>query len=301
MELLQNFWKKYELAFEYTRIKIEPKMFLLIGLVSSVFMFFLGYLISYLIFGDPDFILCILLVIVVLDFFLGYPFMVFDRRISKIEEKLPDVLFHLATTVRAGGSLETALQDVAKMRYGPIVEEIKETIREMKEGKTFEDAFLSFGRRTHSKLCRRVATIIVTAKRSGAGFVDALTSISEDIRDVHRIARERKSKTTMQVIFLIVAGVIISPAIFGLVSSISKFMAKANPYQESGPLIYVLDPLFKTYILTCGILVAFGVSMIREGKLIKALPYVPLFLLVSYIIFTFVSTFAMSMVTGAIV
>ncbi len=307
-EKLNKFWKIYCEYHQYDPFrKIDPKIFL-IGMIFGGFIiglgvyFAFGFLLNY---WDPILLLIIFSVFFIYGF--SIPFIFMEMRINDIEKELPDVLFTLATTVRAGGSLEMALRDARDIAKGPIKEELEKTIKEMKEGLTFEEAFQSFGERCRSKIVKRTASIIITAKRSGGGLVDALVSISDDLRDFMRVKRERISKTTMQALFFIAAGIVIAPAIFGLVCSIAEYMGeqtstfikpKEDPLlnyikpiyyllgmEPPKSLVWVLNPLFKLYLFLLSILCAVGVSILREGKILSSIKYIPIFLLISYVIF----------------
>ncbi len=305
---IKSFWKKYCEYHEYDPFHhIKPKTFLLgtigIGILVSVIVYLLfGLLLHY---WDP--MLSFILFSIFLIYAFTIPFIFMELRIEDIEKELPDVLFTLATTVRAGGSLEMALKDAYDVSKGPIKEELRKTIKEMREGMTFEEAFHSFGERCRSKVVKRTCSIIVTAKKSGGGLVDALMSISDDLRDFMRVKRERISKTTMQALFFVAAGIIIAPAIFGLVCSIAEYMGEKTSsfikpredplvdfvgtmYKIFGMkppnnLVFILNPLFKIYLFLLSILCAIGVAILREGKISGSIKFIPIFLLVSYVIF----------------
>ena len=312
-EKLEDFWKAYCDYHQYDPLsKIDPKLFLIgttvLGLFVSIGIYlFFGFALNYW-----DVILLLIIFSIFLIYAVSIPFIFLELRVNDIEKELPDILFTLATTVRAGGSLEMALKDAYDISKGPIKEELKNTIKEMREGLTFEEAFQSFGERCRSKIVKRTSSIIITAKRSGGGLVDALVSISDDLRDFMRVKRERISKTTMQALFFVAAGIVIAPAIFGLVCSIAEYMGEktsaspnvklkkdslldfVNPIYEffglekQKNLVFILNPIFKIYLFLLSIMSAIGVAILREGKFSSSIKFMPVFLLVSYIIFNII-------------
>ena len=75
-----------------------------------------------------DFTITILLVLLILDIGIGLPFYLEEKKIAKIESELPDVLHHIAITIKTGGTVETALKEASKVNYGPITVGLKKTI-----------------------------------------------------------------------------------------------------------------------------------------------------------------------------
>jgi flagellar protein FlaJ len=240
-----------------------------------------------------DLMFSALLGVLVFDLTLGYPIYSRDKRIDAVEARLPDILQHMATTLKAGGTIEAALHDVSKVEYGPITRDMRTMLRELQEGKTFEDAFTSFADRTESILVMRSANIIVSAKRTGGGLVRALASIADDMRETLHIKREREARTMIQVIFIVIAGCIVAPFIFGLVSGIMVFLAGIGG-QSASPVFGTLVFYFKGYLVVSAIFSAIAAAMIKEGKVTKAVIYAPALLLLTYTIFWVVSTFANS-------
>ena len=72
-------------------------------------------------------------------------------------------------------------------------------------------------------MVKRSVTIIIDSVKAGAGLADILDQIADDIRDTNRINHERRSQTLMQVLFMVTAGAMVTPFIFGLISTIVDF------------------------------------------------------------------------------
>ncbi len=239
-----------------------------------------------------DIVLGGLLAILIFDLSLGYPMFIREKRIRSIEETLPDVMSHMSTSLRAGGTIESALKEVAGYGYGPISEDLRRMLRELSEGKTFEEAFLDFAERTESVLVQRSVNVIVSAKRTGGGLVDALSSISDDMRGNLRLLKERRAKTMVQVLFIIVAGNFVAPFIFGLVAGIIVFLANIGGEGQAPAVFDTLLFYFKGYLIVSALFSSMAASLIREGTITKTVIYAPILLIISYVIFVFVNYFA---------
>ncbi|MFC2174661.1 type II secretion system F family protein [archaeon] len=276
-------YENYSNAVKYVNPGLEPDFVIGIALfTSAVSLVYVGLFI--------DLVLGGLLAIMIFDLALGYPMFMRDKRITEIEETLPDVMSHMSTSLRAGSTVESALKEVASSGYGPISIDLRNMLREINEGKTFEEAFLDFGRRTESVIVQRSVNVIVSAKRTGGGLVDALASISEDMRQNLRLFKERRAKTMVQVLFIVVAANFVAPFIFGLVAGIILFLAQIGG--ESPAIFDTLIFYFKGYLIVSALFSAMASSMMREGNITKTVIYAPILLVISYVIFVAVNYFA---------
>ena len=137
------------------------------------------------------------------------------------------------------------------------------------------------------------------------GLADILDEISEDIREMHRLKQERKSTTVMQVLFMIAAGAIVTPFIFGLVSAIVGFLidvssqglnisagATATAVEAKNSIIFLMQAYLFIELMAVGAMVA----TMREGKLTKSVIYIPLLLLIAFIVYYMSFAFGTSLI-----
>ena len=276
-------YQSYTHAVKYVNPALEPDYIIGAALFfSAVALTYVGLFI--------DLVLGGLLAIMIFDLAIGYPLYVRDKRIALVEETLPDVLSHMSTTLRAGGTIESALKEVASASYGPISEDLRTMLRRIHEGKTFDEALLDFGKRTESITVQRSLNVVVSAKRTGGGLVEALSSISSDMRQSLRLHKERRATTMIQVLFIVVASNFVAPFIFGLVAGIILFLssiAGESPAMFSTILFY-----FKGYLIVAALFSALAASLIRDGTITKTVIYAPILLIISYTIFVVVNHFA---------
>ena len=247
----------------------------------------------------------IIVFIVIVDLMTGYPYIKASQRIDEIERNLPDALKQMADTLRAGGTYEYALREIATTEYGPLKKELNEVLRKLEEGENFETAFGVLSTNVDSKIIKRTITIIIDSVRSGAGLADILDEISEDVREAHRIEKERKTKTLLQVIFMVVAGSLIAPMIFGFVSTISTVLINAAAKIVTEEEQITAKQASSTIQLGIQIYLFFEVlaasammALMREGKLTKTIIYLPILLLIAYVAYTFAVIFSGAIVGG---
>jgi archaellum biogenesis protein FlaJ (TadC family) len=205
-------------------------------------------------------------------------------------------LHHIAITLKTSGTIESALREVSKIDYGPITDGIKRMTREISEGKSFEDAFRDYALRSRSNFLQKCAVIIIAARKSGGSLFNTLTATAEDIRALSNLRRERRAKTFMQFAFILVAGCIIAPFVFGILKSVLEILFTVGSTAEaSASLLAFFDILFKSYLVIEASLGTLGAVQVREGKWTKGIIYIPISVIATYVIYLVVSSTFMSM------
>jgi flagellar protein FlaJ len=206
----------------------------------------------------------------------------------------------MSTTISSGSTLEYALTDISKSDYAVFSDEAEYLLRDLKAGDTFEHTFTMFAFRYNSRLLQRAAKIIIAAKQAGAGLVDTLEAIAEDIRQLKMIFRERKASTMMQVTFLIMAGVFIAPAISAFALSLVSHLSESGLQQAdhiSGVLTEVNNAV-QFYILFECASIALAISIMREGKASSSVLFMPFFLIGGYVIFVVGKEIGITLIGG---
>jgi archaeal flagellar protein FlaJ len=163
-------------------------------------------------------------------------FFMMERRVDKIEQGTPDFLRQISSLLRSGVGIETALEDISKHGKGPLTDELKRAVIEIKIGSTFEEALLSMGERLQSKNLDRTFRMILEGRRVGGSLSDVIETVAEDLRAVLALKRERRANVMMSVMFLLISAIIAAPFALGMIMSYSSFigsLGKPNPLAEA--------------------------------------------------------------------
>jgi pilus assembly protein TadC len=238
-------------------------------------------------------LLAFIVFFVVADIMLGYPYLTALGRINAIEEMLPDALKQMADTLKAGGTYEFALREIATAQYGPLTKEMDLVLRKLEEGENLENSLKGFADNIDSRLIKRSIAVIIDSIKAGAGLAEVLDEIAEDIRAMHRIEQERKTETSLQVMFMVAAGAIVAPIILGLVSTIIQLFIQAASglgisMAERAEALATKDLivfLMQLYILVEVTASSIMVSLMRNGTISKSIIYIPVLLLISYVVY----------------
>lgn len=157
-----------------------------------------------------------LLVIVVVSTLLNMPRQRAAKRRQEVEDALPDMLNGLAENVRAGMSVESALDSLANNRDDRMGMLLKRMVATMHED-SFGAAMEQFSTEADSKMISRVMSILNIALVSAGSFSDVLERLGNEFFEVYMLKKERIAKTSSQANFILMGGVFLCPAILGII------------------------------------------------------------------------------------
>ena len=236
-----------------------------------------------------DLRLAVLAFVVLADLLIGFPYFRALKRVEAIEDSLVDALRQMGDTLKAGGTYEFALREIASGGHGPLRDEFVKVVRRLEEGENFEGAMKAFADSVDSVLVKRTVSLVTESVRSGAGLADVLEDIAEDIRAMQRINRERKSSTLMQSMMLVAAAAFVAPLIFGFVSTIIVLLFKASAgavteeaLVKSTSAVSAIGFLIEAYLFIEIVATSIMVSLMREGRPGKSIIYLPVLLFIAF-------------------
>ncbi|WP_288266869.1 type II secretion system F family protein [uncultured Methanobrevibacter sp.] len=220
-----------------------------------------------------------------------------EKRAQEIERTAPDFLRQLSSMLQVGLSFENAMEDMSQYGEGPLYDEIHRTIVEIRMGRNFDDAWRAMSRRLKSRELERIFGIILDGRKSGSSISRVLSDVSDDLRDLMAIKRERKSAVMMSVMFLLISAVIATPFSIGMVSVYSSFM---QSYGIESEIIMTAPIAGEMYLVIHSILVAFIISIIMYADVKKGIKFSLPLAASSFGIFYFISTFGGSLLMGGL-
>jgi len=218
----------------------------------------------------------------------GWLFFSIERRVDAIEQTTPDFLRQIASLLRAGVGIETALEDISKQGGGPLTDELKRAVIEIKIGSTFDHALLSMGERLKSKTLDRTFRMILEGKRVGGNLSDVIETVADDLRAVLALKRERKSNVMMSVMFLIISAIIAAPFALGMIMIYSSFIESIGKHN---PLIDAAALSASGYIIIHSIIAGLLIGIILYGSAKKGVKFALVLVPVAYGIFYIIKTF----------
>ena len=224
-----------------------------------------------------------------------YVVVVQERRAQEIEKAAPDFLRQLSSMLRVGLSFENAMEDMAQYGEGPLYDEMRRTIIEIRMGRNFDEAWVAMSKRLKSKELERIFGIILDGRKSGSSISVVLSDLSDDLRELLSLKRERKSSVMMSVMFLIISAVIATPFAIGMVGVYSGFMQN---YGMDSEIVLTAPVAGEIYLIIHSVLVGFIMSIIMYGDIKKGVKFSVPLATAAFAIFYFVSTFGGSLLMG---
>ena len=272
----------------------------LIGIrINPMLLFFTGFVVVAvsallsLVFHE---LLFFLIGLVIADFIVFYPYYKAVKTVASIEENLADALKQIASTLQAGGTFEMALREVVNADYGPLSKQFRYVLNDLQGGSVIDIALGRFAERVPSDLVRRTVTIIIDAFHAGGGLAKVLEDVAEDARQTYRLMEERKAKTTMQSMFIVVSAVVLFPFIVGAAFGIMDFFKRmgktfagtqilsAEKYADMVSAMDIIQLFLTAYVLFQAALSSLMISTMREGRVLAGIRFAPVFMLVAYLI-----------------
>ncbi len=218
-----------------------------------------------------------------------------EKRAREIEKTAPDFLRQLSSMLQTGLSFENAMEDMSQYGEGPLYDEMRRTIIEIRMGRNFDEAWVAMSKRLKSKDLERIFGIILDGRKSGSSISNVLSDLSDDLRDLLALKRERKSSVMMSVMFLLISAIIATPFAIGMVGVYSQFM---QSYGMDSEIILTAPLAGEIYLIIHSFLVAFIISIIMDGNLKKGVKFSLPLATLSFGIFYFISTFGGSILMG---
>ncbi len=238
---------------------------------------------------------------------------IIDRRKTFLEGILADYLQIVAADVRSGMSLDKAMLQAARPEFGFFSEDVKLVNAQIYAGETIQNALTLLGEKYRSNELKHTIRLMIEALQYGGGITDLLNQIAKDIRTQQIVQKDIAGQLFMYTIFIAFAALIGAPALFALTSQMVQItntvwtsILQQNPQFLSGgagsfgssflkpskPQITTQDyknfAYASIFVITC--LSSFIVSAISTGSAIKGLRYMPVFILVGFLVFFLVST-----------
>ncbi|MBC5811684.1 MAG: type II secretion system F family protein [Candidatus Eremiobacteraeota bacterium] len=137
------------------------------------------------------------------------------RKIA-IQRALPDWLDMLATTVQAGLAFNAALGYAQEVAVGPLGEEVKAVLSEIRLGRSRADALKSMANRVKQEQLTTTCTAIIQAERLGSNLAHVLEELSDETRN-RRMMRAEEIANIMPTKMVLPMALFMLPALFVMI------------------------------------------------------------------------------------
>ena len=118
-----------------------------------------------------------------------------NKRLNKFNEQLEDALTSMSSSLKAGFSINQAIEAIAMEDKPPISVEFKLMVQEVRLGVSLEQALDNLLTRMKSQDFELVAAAIITARQTGGALTETLERLANLIRERMRINLKLRSLT----------------------------------------------------------------------------------------------------------
>ena len=227
-----------------------------------------------------------------------------------VEKILPDALQLIASNIKSGLTTERALFVSARPEFGPLEKELRFASKEILAGARVEEVLLAIPERIRSRVLERTMWLIAKGISSGGEIADLLIQLSDDLREQNSIQEEEKANTSMYIMLIFFSAAIGAPLLFGIstfiVEILSSQLSAVPIIQESdlqgissgGAGIRGLtggnaDLISPEFIFMFSIIMLFfssifsslTIGVINSGKEKNGVKYIPMILIISFVLF----------------
>jgi tight adherence protein C len=153
---------------------------------------------------------------------VGYVFPTFSldsaiaKRKTAIGRKLPDLLDMVSTTVEAGTALNGALAIAITRMEGPLADEFRMTLSDIRVGVNRADALTALSRRVNQIDLASVVTALVQTERLGGNVAQVLDELAEEARS-RRLNRAEELAAKIPVKMVIPMALFMLPALLVMI------------------------------------------------------------------------------------
>nr|MCK4929804.1 type II secretion system F family protein [Nanoarchaeota archaeon] len=237
--------------------------------------------------------------------YLFYLDMRIFKRTRAVEAVFPDFLQLTSANISAGMPVDKALWYAVRPSFGVLAKEIETVAKDTMAGEDLSTALTNFARKYNSKVIQRSISLLLEGMAAGGEMADLLNKIAMNIEETEILKKEMAASVTTYVIFITFATILAAPVLFGLATqllevikaittslasnletsssffsfSFSSESIKANDFRLFSYLMLTISSFSSACI----------VSIIRKGRLKEGLTKIPIFIIISILIYTFAS------------
>jgi Flp pilus assembly protein TadB len=224
------------------------------------------------------------------------------QHVKEIEESLPDFLQLASANISAGMTVDRALWYAVRSKFGILAVEMENVAKATIAGEDLEKALVQLGQKYDSRILKETMNLIVEGIQSGGEMANLLNKLSSNIKETQLMRKEISASVTTYAIFIGVATVLAAPILFALSTQlliiIQKIFGSIHIEQSagvsglfsfnfSGESISIAD--FKRFAILVLVISSFFsasiISVIRKGSVKDGLKTIPLFIIVSILLY----------------
>ncbi len=246
---------------------------------------------------------------------LGY-FFYKDSRFKKaeteIEKDLPEFIDNLVSNIKGGISLEKALLKSVRIEQKALLREVTLINEKIMMGLSVEDALKQFSERFDSPVISRTFFLILEGIKGGGNLAAPLERISENLKRVYALEEEIKSNSGGFAVVITSITLVVAPVLFALAITLLTFIGDLfgllSEQDNEFLSVSAIPDEFYSYLITfsyamIALITLFSsliTSQLKNEKTYEAVKYVPIYIIISILIYKGMSAVLLGFFSGII-
>lgn len=222
-----------------------------------------------------------------------------SARIRKIEEVFPDFIELMASNLRAGMTVDSALLLSSRKEFSPLDEEIIVLGKDVITGKEIDHALKAMALRIDSDKVTKTINVINSGIRSGGNLAVLLEQTAVNMRERNFVEKRAASNVLMYIIFIFFAVAAGAPALFSLssvlVEILTNILSNIPQIEVSSSIPFTLTKInisvaFVTYfslifLIVIDILASLLLGLVNKGDEKSGIKYIFPLITISVIVY----------------
>lgn len=241
------------------------------------------------------------------------------KKVKDMERMLPDYLDLVVANMKGGMNFEQALWAAIRPEFGVLAEEMTITSKKVLTGTDIEEAFKQLAEEYESPTLRRAFELIIGEIGVGGNIIPVIDRVVKDLRETRDLREELASTTLAYIIFISVIVMLIAPALFGLsfqlintITRVSQLMTSSvtttgtqamgffSAKKTGGVDLSAYKAFSILTLISISIFAAMITSVIRKGEVKAGIKYIPVYAIISIIIYFLFITLLSTLFVGVV-
>ncbi len=219
------------------------------------------------------------------------------RKITQIEERIPDFLRDVAEAGRFGMTLAQAILMASSGKYGKLTPEIRRMASQIDWGIPATEAIRMFSERMNSTLITRISNIIIKASDAGGNVSDVLNMVAHDARERILDRKERTIAMSTYMVVIYISFAVFLATIFILEATFIPEIKKAGTQLQNAGGVLTTSGISQVNVLAIGpVTLAFYIAVIvhaagdgimagviQDGRITNGMRHSALMLLIGFV------------------
>jgi len=234
--------------------------------------------------------------------------------VKEIEESLPDFLQLASSNISAGMTVDRALWYAIRPKFGILAVEMENVAKSTIVGEDLEKALVTLGQKYDSRMLKETINLLVEGIQSGGEIAMLLNKLSTNIKETQLMRKEIGASVTTYAIFIGAATVVAAPLLFALSTQLLMIIQKifgslvmdksagsgSFSLNLTGDSINISD--FKRFAILVLVISSFFsaaiISVIQKGSVKDGVKTIPIFIIISIILYYGASAMFSSLLGG---